>query len=309
MYKRFPVKNISIQRFRKGKRLLHKQTYDYSTSFSLYELFSKRVDKIRRLNVSIKVKAVLDNLNGDKRVLEKGPFQVKMPWKVGTEDKYKYAVKVLFDNNFPTQSAEVLEKIGFSYAVLKRKYVEKHNMQGVKLESYFINRSNGNKTVKKRGENCVIYYVWPQVKDKSEFKTYTFGKLHDEILRFVDDPKGGKSTFELVNWVRFHSNVSVHAFDARYKTFITYSTPHTNIVLCYVVKDHHLQSILDKDLKQAAVEANKGGSKIILKNLVELKWSSRSENIIKVDDINEIIDLHCYDTLIVLPKIVRVKTQ
>ena len=55
-------------------------------------------------------------------------------------------------------------------------------MQGVKLESYFINRLNGNKTVKKH-RNCVIDYVCLQLKGKHGFKTYTFDKLHDEILR------------------------------------------------------------------------------------------------------------------------------
>lgn len=43
-------------------------------------------------------------------------------------------------------------------------------------------------------------------------------------------------------------------------------------------------------------------AKHILKNLVELKWSNRNENIIKLDDVNDIIDLECNDTLIVLPE-------
>lgn len=43
---------------------------------SFYELFSKP----KKINVSIKV--VLDNLNGDKRVMEKGPFESKFPIKI-----------------------------------------------------------------------------------------------------------------------------------------------------------------------------------------------------------------------------------
>ena len=88
---------------------------------------------------------------------------------MSTDDKY--AVKVLFHNNFCTQSAEVLEKVGFTY-------VEKHNMKGVQLESYFLNRSNRNKTVKKQ-ENYVIDYVWSQVKDQYGFKKYTYEKLKE----------------------------------------------------------------------------------------------------------------------------------
>lgn len=82
---------------------------------------------------------------------------------------------------------------------MKKKRVEKHNMKGVKLNSFFINQSNGNKSIKNHG-NCVIDYVWSQIKDKRGFKTYSYDKLKDEILRFVDDPKAGISTFELINW-------------------------------------------------------------------------------------------------------------
>ena len=67
-------------------------------------------------------------------------------------------------------------------------------------------------------------------------------------------------------------------------------------------KAHHLHQILDKELKRAACEANKGGAKNILKNLVELKWRKRSDNILKFDTINDIIDLECNDTLIMLPE-------
>ena len=117
-----------------------------------------------------------------------------MPWKLSTGDKYKYAVVVLFKNNFRPQSTELLEKIGFSHAMLK------HNMKGIGLESYFINRSNGNKTVKKC-RNCVIDYVWSQIRANVGLRP-TFDKLCDEILRYVDDPKNGMSTFDLVDWAK-----------------------------------------------------------------------------------------------------------
>lgn len=114
---------------------------------------------MRKLNISVKVKAVLDKLNRDNLVLVKGLYEVKMPWKLSTEDKYKYPLVVLFENNFRPQSAEVLEKVGLTYTVLKKKNVEKDDVKGIKLESCFINKSNGNKTVKKQG-NCVMDYVW-----------------------------------------------------------------------------------------------------------------------------------------------------
>ena len=186
--------------------------------------------------------------------MEKGPLESKFSKNLSTENKYKYAIQVLFDNNFHTQSAEVLEKIGFTHAVLKKRLVEKHNMKGAKLDSFFIDKSK-KISIKKCG-NCVLDYVWSQVKDKRCFKTYYYDKLKDEILRFVDEPTVGISTFELVDWVKTHSNVSIHAFDARCQTFYTYSTSHTNIALCYIVKDYHLHQILDKQLKRAVLFQN-----------------------------------------------------
>ena len=91
------------------------------------------------MNVSIKIKIVLDNLNGNKRVMEKGPFVAKFQKHLSTEDKYQCVMKILLDNNFCTHSVKVLEK-------------------EAKLGSFFINKLNGNKTKKKRG-NCVIDYV------------------------------------------------------------------------------------------------------------------------------------------------------
>lgn len=89
-------------------------------------------------------------------------MNLNSPLRLSAEDKYKYAVKVLFDDNFCTQYTEVLEKVSFTYAVLKKKNVEKHNMQGTKLDSFFINISN----VKNCG-NCVNGCVWLQVKNQS----------------------------------------------------------------------------------------------------------------------------------------------
>ena len=134
-------------------------------------------------------------------------------------------------------------------------------MAGVKLKSFFLDKHNSGKTIKRR-ENCVIDYVWSQVKNQHGFKKYTYEMLKNEILRFVDDIKRGISTYEIINWARTHLYVSVHAFDSRYKKFISHNTPHTTkIVLCYIVKDHHLHPILSTQLKKAACEANQGRAK------------------------------------------------
>ena len=74
-------------------------------------------------------------------MLHKGPYQTKLPINLDKQDKYKYALKVLLDNSFTAQSSKVLDKLGFSYTVLKKTDVEKHDMKGIKLESYFITRN------------------------------------------------------------------------------------------------------------------------------------------------------------------------
>ena len=195
-----------------------------------------------------------------------------MPLDLSNVDKYKYTVKVLLKNSSTTQS-EVLDKIGFSYTVLLRKRVEIHKMSGVKLTAFFLEKQNRGKTIK-RQENCVINYIWSQVKHQYGFKQYTYNILKDDILRYVDDIKNGISTYEIIDWSKTHEHVSVHTFDCRYKKFVSHNTLHkTKIVLCYIVKDHHLQPNLNKDLKRAACEANKGGTKNLLKNMNEYKWT------------------------------------
>lgn len=91
----------------------------------------------------------------------------------------------------------------------------------------------------------------------------TCDKLRDKILRFVDNPKGGISTFEIVNWAKTHPHVSVHTFHPRYKKFNHNVPDRPRTMLCYI----------QFSLKKATTIANKGGAKDILKNLVQLKWS------------------------------------
>ena len=107
-----------------------------------------------------------------------------MPLDINIHDKYKFAVKVLLNNTFSVQSSKVLEKIRFSYTVLEKKDVKKHDMPGVKLESFLLSKQNGKLSVKQRG-NCVIDYIWLQISDQYGFKRYTYVKLKEEILRFV----------------------------------------------------------------------------------------------------------------------------
>lgn len=85
-------------------------------------------------------------------------------------------------------------------------------MGKLRLESYLLNKQ---RPIKSHGVNtCVVDYVWDQVRGKRGFKTYTYEKLKNEIFGYV--PEG--DTEELINWANeCHDNVSIHAFDSRYK--------------------------------------------------------------------------------------------
>lgn len=109
-------------------------------------------------------------------------------------------------------------------------------MGSLKLESHLLNKQQ---PIKSHGLNtCVVDYVWHQIRGKHGFKTYTYEKLKNEIYNYVAE--GDMiNTQELINWVNdCHTNVSIHAFDSRYRKFITHtnSNSRTNISLVYEVK-------------------------------------------------------------------------
>lgn len=90
-------------------------------------------------------------------------------------------------------------------------------------QSYLLSKQ---KPIKQHGENlCVYDYVWSQVKNKGGFKKYAFDTLKNEMQGFVIGDDKRVSTEEFVNWAKTcHTNVSIHAYDARYKKFFR----HTN---------------------------------------------------------------------------------
>ena len=110
------------------------------------------------------------------------------------------------------------------------------------------------------------------------------------------------STKELKNWVKDrHPQVSIHAYDARYMKFHKYVSPHPYVVLVYKVKDHHLFSITDEELKIAASKANQSGTKNLLKYMADVKWMRRHE---KVDKIRTMMNVPYdgEDHIVILPE-------
>ena len=95
------------------------------------------------------------------------------------------------------------------------------------------------------------------------------------------------STEELINWAKnYHSKISIHVYNSTYRKFVKHIPPHSDIVLVYIVKDHHCFPITDEKLKIVASKVNqRGGCDNLLKHMCDLKWSRRHENVQKLDDL------------------------
>lgn len=143
-------------------------------------------------------------------------------------------------------------------------------------------------------------YVWSQ--GKRGFKNYTFEKLKNEIIRFVEGDDRRVSTEELVYWAKtcHPYQVSIHAFDMRYKKFLRYTKDHLYIVSGFIVKDHRCHPITDEKLKVTASKANQGGWKDLFKHVIELKWSKRHDKVVKLKNRDDIAlfkrEKSCFDT-------------
>ena len=211
----------------------------------------------------------------------------------------------LLKNKFTVLSQEVISGIGCKIIKLTKKQFKHHKMGKLKLESYLFNKQ---RPIKSHGVNtCVIDYVWDQVQGKRGFKTYDYDKLKSEIYEYI--PEGDMiSTEELINWAKeCHANVSIHAFDSRYKKFITHTNHCSNISLVYIVKDHHCYPITDETLKLTASKANQGGCDDLLRHMSDLKWTRRHENVTKIELIEEIRSLDKENHIVILPENTKMK--
>lgn len=202
-----------------------------------------------------------------------GPFNTKIPSGLRVRDKYKFALSELIKSGVNFISGQSVSELGFNIISLDKKQPGNTKMGSLKLESYLLNKQ---RPITKHGaKSCVVDYVWDQVRGKRGFKTFTYEKLRDEIYKFVPDDEM-TNTKELIEWAKnCHNNISIHAFDARYRKFIAYTNNCSNISLVYIVKDLHCFPITDEKLKLLASKANQGGCEDLLKYMSEMKWTRR----------------------------------
>ena len=271
----YPKREVSLQKFRIEEARRSNTVRKKASSF--LKLFGKRLDSMEgeRKKVSIllyaDIKDVSHKFDLDKvnETIEKktyGPFMMDMP-KLSKNDMYKFMLYTLLYNDFTVLPAQVIDKIGCKIITYNSQNFINHRMGKLKLQSYLLCKQ---KSIKSHGKNtCVVDYVWDQVKGKRGFKTYDYDKLKSEIYSYVYDPPM-INTEELINWVKnCHHNVSIHAYDCKYRKFISHTTPSTNVSLVYIVKDRHCFPITNEKLKLTASKASQ--SVHLLKYMSDLK--------------------------------------
>ena len=301
----YPMIKATLDEFRKEE--IRRSNDKNKRLKSFVDLFGKRLNEMqgRRDRVSMRIHIELTHaLRGMIETVSEhtyGSFTVNKPYNMSKRDGYKFALYVLMNKNITFLSGESVTQIGFDITRLNNKRPQKHKLGKLKLESYLLNKQ---RPITRHGKNtCVVDYVWDQVRGHRGFKSYTYDKLKSEIYEFVAEGDDMISTDELINWAnKCHNNVSIHAYDARYKKFITHSKNCSDISLVYIVKDHHCHPITDEKLKTVASKANQGGCDDLLKHMSDRKWTRRHENITKLNNINEIYSLDKENNIIILPE-------
>ncbi len=300
----FPMKPMSVQGSRKNEMSLSTDKNRQKRSF--ISLFEQRLDDMNRnINISLIIKIKLnrpDNTSIDKIY---GPIETFIPSYMSDDDIYKFALYTLLNTKVNFLSGEYISHLGFEYIILKKQSFFDHKMGNLKLVSHLL---SNQRPIRSHGNNsCVVDYIWDQVKGKRGFKIYDYKRLKDEIYSYVTGEGEMISTFELIRWASTcHPNVSIHAFDSRYRKFVSHIAKNEcRISLAYICKDHHLLPITDQLLKTTAIEANQGGCKYLLKYMAEFKWNSRHENINKLNNIDEIQSINEEDKIFILPQDIK----
>ena len=294
---------VSLNRYRRQE--MRMAGFHIKKNVPFARLFKQRIDQIpgRRIRVSISVFITIKDLQRNETAqITYGPFQKDIPH-LDLQDMYKFFMYTLLTSSFTLLSAEVITEIGGRVITHEPQFFAQHFMAGLKLESYLL--SNQRKPKSYGSDSCVIDFVWDQVRDKRGFKTYNYKKLKTEIFKYCADPPR-MTTKELIDWAKHcHSNVSIHAYDSTYRKFKSHIGKPCNVLLVYIVKDHHCYPITEERLKLTAAKANQGGSDNLLKYMTEMKWSRNHEFVHKLDKFDDIYELDKKDNIIVLPEDVK----
>ena len=299
----YPKKLVSIAKMRDEELDMSSAPGKLKLTFA--ELFERRLKLIsgKKTRIRVKIDAEVRQSFGITSELESkswGPFEVLIP-KLSLGDMYKLFIYLLLNNGFSILSTQTIEEVGASVIHHKKSYFKHHKMGRFKLESYFLDKKNKFKV--RGSDTCVIDYIWSQGRGKRGFKTYDYDKLYEELVEYTNMPPF-MDTNEIINWIKAcHSNISPHAYTCTYKNFISYIANRPDIVLCFIVKDHHLHPITDPDIKNVAMCRNQQGTKNLFKYMSEITWTRRHDKITLYDDLKD----DTQNSIIICPDNISIK--
>ena len=315
--KSYPKIPITIKDARTNELLLSNNKDKHKKSF--LQLFRARLDAIDRpkSDVSITINVSIRHMDGSITDKNYGPFQTVMPTELNQDDMYKFVLYTLLNSNINILSGDSIFELGFVILKLEKRDFIYHKMGKLKLENYLLQnqrsiKSHGTvenyllqnqRSIKSHGTDlCVIDYVFDAIRDKRGFKRYDYKRLQTEINEFVvDGPM--ISTYELIDWAknRHPNTVSIHGFDSRYHKFISHISNESRVSLVFIVKDNHCTPITDNKLKEVAIFANRGKCNDLLKHMTDIKWTTRHDNVTKLNNYADLIDTHVSNNILVLP--------
>ena len=259
----------------------------YTRNTSFQNLFHNGLQQMpgKRERAQITINTVIEHTIGNKTEFtdkSNEPFKMEVP-KLSKPDMYKFLMYTLLQNNFTVLSTESIAEIGATITTRNEQFFKDHKVGALKLNTFFLDKQF---QIKQRGENtCMVDFVWHNCKGKKGFQKYTYQKLSDELEDYAASfPM--MSTQELIDWAKAcHPNVSIHAYDSTWRKLMKHVSNEGRqghvISLVFYIKDHHLYPIQENHLKQIATKANQGGADNLWRYMSELKWSNRSSNYIK----------------------------
>ena len=279
---------VSIAKMRESE--LDMTTTPGKLKLTFGELFEKRLKSIpgKKTTIQVTVHAEVRYSYGITSELESKSWKINEPIripKLSSGDMYKLFIYLLLKQGFTILSTQTIEEVGADIITHKKSFFKKHKMGRFKLESYFLDNKKRFKV--RTSETCVIDCIWSQVRGKPGFKTYDYDKLYEELVDYAEMAPY-MDTDEIIDWIKnCHSNISLHAYTCTYRQFISHISHAPDIVLCFMVKDHHTHPITDPDKKNIAMCRNQQGTKNLFKYTSEITWTRLHDQITLYDEMND----------------------
>ncbi|MFA5151318.1 MAG: hypothetical protein WC554_02035 [Clostridia bacterium] len=134
----------------------------------------------------------------------------------------------------------------FNIEPLKDKELDKQKCKGVNFKYMGIDENRYN-------NDCVLHFLDDSFKENEGFKKYTFNTIKRQFKENLHvDTEKGISLSQFDQYIKqFHDNyISYYAFDPLYNIHKYHIAKYCKLSLAFIVQNHHLYPISDKELKE-----------------------------------------------------------